>query len=121
MWEHLDQGRMVTLSKNLEFVLIAGHLSCRLSQLEPELQSAKAELASASRQAKQQMDAAERQLNAQTTSAQETEEQLSSQNTKLQKKLADRDAKIDDWAELLVCVTRYIGPNGADLTHHPCQ
>ena len=77
----------------------------RVAQLEPELQSAKSQLTTATRDVKQQLDVAERKLNTQAISSQEAHELLQTTNDKLQKKVADRDTKIDNFAEQLVRLT----------------
>ncbi len=76
--------------------------SCRVSQLEPELQAAKAQMGSGTREARSKLEQAERELDATAIKAEETQELLQTSIAKLQKKVADRDAKIEDWAEQLV-------------------
>ena len=49
-----------------------------------------------------QAEAAERHFNSHATGAQEAHELLQNSNDKLQKRIADRDAKLDDFAEQLV-------------------
>lgn len=75
---------------------------CRIRELEPELQAAKQQLVIEIRDARSKLEEAERVNHAFTTKAQESQERLQTDLEKMNKRLAARDAKIDDWAEQLV-------------------
>ena len=74
----------------------------RVQELEPELQSVKQQLTFEIREARNKLEETERVQHAFATKAQESQERLETDLQKVNKKLAARDAKIEDWAEKLV-------------------